>query len=158
MESYRKRSSNIRYVKKESSSPAMETGSLTPMTPTNVMFDEEEFKTQFPGTMDFDDTLDPYFSSYSHFSIHEQMLKDSARTKSYMLACLCNKEQFKDAIVLDVGTGTGILAIFAVRAGAKFVYGIEKAEIADFVFIFLKLGATHSESKWIRRQNKNYKG
>lgn len=70
-----------------------------------------------------------YFSSYDHFSIHEEMLKDTARTLSYRSAMYKNKELFKDKIVLDVGCGTGILSMFAVKAGAKHVYSVDMSSI-----------------------------
>ena len=54
------------------------------------------------------------------------------RTESYLKAIEKNKQIFKDKIVLDIGCGTGILSIFAARAGAKHVYGIEFADIADY--------------------------
>lgn len=41
------------------------------------------------------------------------MLKDTVRTKAYMRAITLNPDLFKDKIVLDVGSGTGILSIFA---------------------------------------------
>lgn len=41
------------------------------------------------------------------------MLKDSVRTKAYKNAIMQNEHLFKDKIVLDVGSGTGILSIFA---------------------------------------------
>lgn len=73
--------------------------------------------------------LDYYFDSYSHYGIHEEMLQDQSRTKTYELSMIRNPELFKDKVVLDIGCGTGILSIFAVRAGAKHVYAIEKANI-----------------------------
>lgn len=56
---------------------------------------------------------DYYFDSYSHFSIHEDMLKDTVRTKAYQEAIMNNPEDFKDMVVLDIGSGTGVLSIFA---------------------------------------------
>lgn len=60
------------------------------------------------------------------------MLQDSHRTLSYQRAIEGNPNAFKDKIVLDIGCGTGILSIFAARAGAKHVYAVDNAEIALF--------------------------
>ena len=73
---------------------------------------------------------DYYFQSYSHFGIHEEMLKDKVRTLAYRKAILNNQQLFRGKVVLDVGCGTGILCMFAAKAGAKAVYGIECASIA----------------------------
>ena len=53
-----------------------------------------------------------YFNSYSHYSIHQEMLQDSVRTKSYLDAIVNNKDYFKDKVVMDIGTGSGILSMF----------------------------------------------
>lgn len=52
-----------------------------------------------------------YFTSYDHHGIHEEMLKDDVRTKSYQNAIYQNHHIFKDKVVLDVGCGTGILSM-----------------------------------------------
>ena len=67
---------------------------------------------------------DYYFDSYAHFGIHEEMLKDEVRTLSYRSSIYQNRHLFKDKIVLDVGCGTGILSMFAAKAGAKHIYGV----------------------------------
>ena len=84
------------------------------------------------------DKHDYYFGSYSSFHIHEEMLKDTVRTRSYQRAIQDNPEDFKDKIVMDIGAGTGILSIFAAKAGAKHVYAIEYAEIAIFAKEIIK--------------------
>ncbi|MCL7037862.1 hypothetical protein MKW94_016732 [Papaver nudicaule] len=76
-------------------------------------------------------SADYYFDSYSHFGIHEEMLKDSVRTKTYQDVIYKNTFLFKDKIVLDVGAGTGILSLFCAKAGAKHVYAIECSQMAD---------------------------
>ena len=98
----------------------------------STWFNDEQYYENLPGNSDIYHKKDYYFNSYSNFNIHEEMLKDKVRTGAYQKAILENKDIFKDKIVLDVGSGTGILSFFAAQAGAKHVYGIEFADIADF--------------------------
>ncbi|KAI0058698.1 protein arginine N-methyltransferase [Artomyces pyxidatus] len=74
---------------------------------------------------------DYYADSYAHFGIHEEMLKDSVRTGSYRAAIMNNPHLFEGKTVLDVGCGTGILSMFAAKAGAKHVVGIDMSNIID---------------------------
>ncbi|CAG5115732.1 unnamed protein product, partial [Candidula unifasciata] len=75
---------------------------------------------------------DYYFDSYAHFGIHEEMLKDEIRTLTYRNSMYYNKHLFKGKVVLDVGCGTGILCMFAAKAGAAKVIGIECSSIIDY--------------------------
>ncbi|PPQ82888.1 hypothetical protein CVT25_009675 [Psilocybe cyanescens] len=77
------------------------------------------------------DNFSSYADSYAHFGIHEEMLKDSVRTGSYRSAIVNNAHLFKGKTVLDVGCGTGILSMFAAKAGAKHVVGIDMSNIID---------------------------
>ena len=67
---------------------------------------------------------DYYFDSYAHFGIHEEMIKDEVRTTTYRNAMVHNQHLFKGKVVLDIGCGTGILSMFAARAGAAKVIGV----------------------------------
>ncbi len=58
-----------------------------------------------------------------------RFLKDKVRTESYMNAILKNPSVFKDKIVLDVGCGTGILSLFAAKAGAKQVFAVDMSDV-----------------------------
>lgn len=59
------------------------------------------------------------------------MLKDTVRTLTYRNSMLDNKHLFRDKVVLDVGCGTGILCMFAAKAGAKKVIGVDMSNIID---------------------------
>ncbi|XP_030271294.1 protein arginine N-methyltransferase 3 isoform X1 [Sparus aurata] len=76
-----------------------------------------------------EDEDEAYFSSYGHYGIHEEMLKDKVRTESYRDFMYRNPEVFRDKVVLDVGCGTGILSMFAARSGAKKVIAVDQSEI-----------------------------
>ena len=66
--------------------------------------------------------------SHLHLVFQQEMLKDEVRTLTYRNAMYHNKHVFKDKIVLDVGSGTGILSMFAANAGAKHVYGVRQLD------------------------------
>jgi protein arginine N-methyltransferase 1 len=59
------------------------------------------------------------------------MLKDKVRTTSYQKSMMNNPHLFRGKTVLDVGCGTAILSMFAVKAGAKHVVGIDMSNIID---------------------------
>lgn len=73
----------------------------------------------------------PFFHYYGQLSHQQNMLQDNVRTGTYHKAVMDNSVDFAGKVVLDVGTGSGILAMFAARAGAKKVYAVEASDIAD---------------------------
>ncbi|KZT08853.1 S-adenosyl-L-methionine-dependent methyltransferase [Laetiporus sulphureus 93-53] len=62
-----------------------------------------------------------YFQSYG----------ENVCTATYAKFIMSSTELFRDAIVLDVGCGTGILSLFAARAGARRVFAVDASDIAD---------------------------
>ena len=62
-------------------------------------------------------------------AVHVLMLNDRIRTSAFLAAI---REVVRPGdVVVDIGTGTGVLAIGAARAGAARVYAIESTAIAD---------------------------
>lgn len=66
------------------------------------------------------------------------MLKDEVRTLTYRKSMWDNKHLFKDKVVLDVGCGTGILCMFAAKAGAKKVIGVSGQRTSVYLFILTR--------------------
>lgn len=73
----------------------------------------------------------PFFHYYGLLVHQQNMLQDHVRTGTYQSAMLKNKPNFAGKVVLDVGTGSGILAFFAIQAGARKVYAVEASAVAD---------------------------
>jgi type I protein arginine methyltransferase len=66
-------------------------------------------------------------SSYTDLSIHQFMLSDSVRTLAFEQAI--RSVIRPEHTVLDFGCGTGILAFFSHRAGARRVYAVDRSSL-----------------------------
>nr|GMC56222.1 probable protein arginine N-methyltransferase 6 [Ipomoea batatas]GMD16537.1 probable protein arginine N-methyltransferase 6 [Ipomoea batatas]GME09709.1 probable protein arginine N-methyltransferase 6 [Ipomoea batatas] len=88
---------------------------------------QDEGERPTPPCTDFDKA---YFHSYAHVGIHEEMIKDRARTEGYRNAIFQHQNYIAGKVVVDVGCGTGILSIFCAQAGARRVYAVDASDIA----------------------------
>jgi PRMT5 arginine-N-methyltransferase/ribosomal protein L11 methyltransferase PrmA len=68
---------------------------------------------------------------YSLASVHEKMLLDRARCEAYREAIM--RSVRPGDVVVDLGSGTGLLSYFSVQAGAKKVYALEVSRIANLL-------------------------
>lgn len=68
-----------------------------------------------------------FFTSFTSLDVHRRMLSDAARVDGFAAAIQAAVKP--GMVVLDAGTGTGVLAIIAAKAGAKHVYAVDRAEI-----------------------------
>jgi predicted RNA methylase len=60
---------------------------------------------------------------------HGFMMRDEVRTRAFARAIAAVVRP--DDVVLDIGTGTGILALLAARAGARRVYAVERTGMVE---------------------------
>lgn len=67
--------------------------------------------------------------SFSDLSQHERMLADRVRVETYHAAI--KKHVSTGDTVVDLGTGTGILAFFASQQGAKRVYALDHSPLIE---------------------------
>ena len=72
-----------------------------------------------------------YFQFYGFLSQQQNMMQDCIRTSTYQRAIVGNTLDFAGKVVLDVGTGSGILAFFAAQAGAARIYAVEASSMAE---------------------------
>ncbi|MEM9157775.1 MAG: 50S ribosomal protein L11 methyltransferase [Verrucomicrobiota bacterium] len=73
--------------------------------------------------------MDYYFDCYGGLELQRFMVSDKPRTDAFAAAI---EEVVEEGDrVLDLGTGTGLLALLSAKAGAKEVYAIDQATIAE---------------------------
>ena len=63
------------------------------------------------------------------FDFHHSMLADSVRTSSFLSAIM--RTVRPGDVVVDIGSGTGVLSLFAAMAGASRVYAIEREPVIE---------------------------
>lgn len=81
-----------------------------------------------------------YFDSYGNLSVHALMLRDKPRVELYSQALAQSRAAIEGKIVIDVGSGTGILSMICARQCApKHIYAIEANRyIADLSRVIIE--------------------
>jgi len=92
--------------------------------------------------------VDNYLKPYGDIELQRRMVSDRFRTDAFA-AAIREVVQPGD-VVLDVGTGTGILSMFAAKAGARKVYGIDATDIADVATDLVKANGLSDQIEILR--------
>ena len=85
---------------------------------------------------------------YGDLELQRRMVSDRWRTDAFARSIV---EAVRPGdVVLDVGTGTGILAMLAAKAGAERVYGIDASDIAQTAANLVKVNGLQDKVKILR--------
>lgn len=97
--------------------------------------------------------MDFYFDSYGDLTLQRAMVSDQVRTDAFADAIA---EVVKDGDrVLDVGTGTGLLAMLSAKAGAEKVFGIDQASVAELATKLVEHNGLSDKVEIIKGNAKN---
>jgi len=69
-----------------------------------------------------------FFGGFGRVDVHRRMIEDTARVDAYAAAIAATVKP--GMVVVDAGTGTGLLAVMAAKAGAT-VYAIDNTDVLD---------------------------
>ena len=82
--------------------------------------------------------------TFGGLEAHEEMLSDTQRIEAYHRGI--HRNVAPGDVVVDLGTGTGVLALMASKAGAKKIYAVEHSEFIDVAEEIARLnGVTNIE-------------
>ena len=84
-------------------------------------------------------------------NIHVSMLDDRARTKGFCDALRATVRP--GDVVVDIGTGTGVLATCAAKAGARHVYAVESSGIAEVAARMFEANGVAERVSLVRRRS-----
>jgi len=81
--------------------------------------------------VDPDDAADTpvFFDNFAAVDVHRKMIGDTARIEAYWRAI--SSVVRPGMAVLDAGTGSGVLACMAAKAGARVVYAVDRSDLLD---------------------------
>lgn len=90
------------------------------------------------------DTSQPidYYENFTNWQSQRGMLADTRRTEAFRKAI--EKTVQRDGTVIDVGAGSGILSMFAARAGASKVYALEMTDVVKLASTIAKRNGLHA--------------
>ncbi|KAM0944871.1 putative methyltransferase [Dioscorea sansibarensis] len=103
----------------------------SPTASDTPMANGDQFMAEVKASVDKDVDFANYFCTYAFLYHQKEMLSDRVRMDAYYNAVFRNLNHFRDKVVLDVGTGSGILAIWCAQAGAKRVYAVEATKMSE---------------------------
>ncbi|NCG22486.1 MAG: hypothetical protein GWP91_26010, partial [Rhodobacterales bacterium] len=70
-----------------------------------------------------------FFENFASLDVHRRMLSDDVRVEAYREAI--QQLVGSTSVVMDAGTGSGVLATLAALVGAKIVYAVDNSDILD---------------------------
>lgn len=91
----------------------------------------------------------PISGYFSKLGAHQTMLADKTRLDAFYKALKKTIIPGK-SVVLDIGTGTGILAMIAAKLGAKKVFAVDKSSIINIARKIAKDNNLHRKIKFIK--------
>jgi 2-polyprenyl-3-methyl-5-hydroxy-6-metoxy-1,4-benzoquinol methylase len=94
----------------------------------------------------------PATGGFASLTRHHVMLRDIHRVMAYKAAI---ERNVAGKTVVEVGCGSGILSIFAARAGARRVYAIEESAIADLAAHMFDANGVADRVELIRANSKD---